>query len=160
MKEFTVATGVMESSSNELSTSVSDSAKCKQTKVNTYALIPELMLSRKLNLWVCQQLHVKLSGFHSRLRASRVSSHTEELWYIETVCLWMTIYIYMCVCVCVCVCIRSIGCTYLWVTLYIYIYMCVCVCVCARACVRVCVCVRVGVCTCVCLYTYIISLSI
>ena len=35
--------------------------------------------------------NVKLSGFQSQLLASCVSSHTEELWYNETVCLWMTI---------------------------------------------------------------------
>ena len=38
--------------------------------------------------------NVKLVGFRSHLQASYVSSHTEELWYNETVCLWMTIYIY------------------------------------------------------------------
>ena len=35
---------------------------------------------------------VKLGGFRSQLEASCVSSHTEELWYNETVCLWMPIY--------------------------------------------------------------------
>ena len=30
--------------------------------------------------------------FRSQLRESSVSSHIEELWYNETVCLWMTIY--------------------------------------------------------------------
>ena len=30
--------------------------------------------------------NVKLGGFWSRLQASYVSSHTEELWYNETVC--------------------------------------------------------------------------
>ena len=35
------ATRVMQSSSNELSTLVSDSAKCKQTKANTCVIIPE-----------------------------------------------------------------------------------------------------------------------
>ena len=39
--------------------------------------------------------NVKLGGFQSQLQASYVSSHTEELWYNETVCLWMTIYIYL-----------------------------------------------------------------
>ena len=34
-------------------------------------------------------------GFRSQIQASRVSSHTEELWYNERVCLWMTIYIYI-----------------------------------------------------------------
>ena len=33
--------------------------------------------------------------FRSQLQASYVLSHTEELWYNETVCLWMTKYIYI-----------------------------------------------------------------
>ena len=37
--------------------------------------------------------NVKLGGFQSQLQASYVFSHTEELWYNETVCLWITIYI-------------------------------------------------------------------
>ena len=39
--------------------------------------------------------NVKLGGFRSQLQASYMSSHTEELWYNETVCLGMTIYIYI-----------------------------------------------------------------
>ena len=39
--------------------------------------------------------NVQLGGFRSQLQASYVSSHTEELLYNETVCLWMTIYIYI-----------------------------------------------------------------
>ena len=35
---------------------------------------------------------VNLVGFRSQINASCVSSHTEKLWYNETVCLWMTIY--------------------------------------------------------------------
>ena len=31
--------------------------------------------------------NVKLGGFTSQLQTSYVSSHTEELWYNETVCL-------------------------------------------------------------------------
>ena len=38
--------------------------------------------------------NVKLGEFRSQLQVSSVSSHTEELWYKETVRLWMTIYIY------------------------------------------------------------------
>ena len=34
-------------------------------------------------------------GFRYCLQASNVSSQTEELWYNETVCLWMTTYIYI-----------------------------------------------------------------
>ena len=37
-KELTAATHVMQNSSNELSNLVSDCAKCKQTKANTYTL--------------------------------------------------------------------------------------------------------------------------
>ena len=36
-----------------------------------------------------------MGEFRSQLQASYVSSHTEEFWYSETVCLWMTIYIYI-----------------------------------------------------------------
>ena len=39
--------------------------------------------------------NVKSGGFRSQLQASYVSSHTEELWYSETVYLWMTMYIYI-----------------------------------------------------------------
>ena len=39
--------------------------------------------------------NVKLGGFRSQLQASYVSCHTEELWYNETVCQWITIYIYI-----------------------------------------------------------------
>ena len=39
--------------------------------------------------------NVKLGGFRPQPQASYVSSHTEKLWYNETVCLWMTIYIYI-----------------------------------------------------------------
>ena len=38
LKELTVATCVIQDSTNELSTSVSDSVKCKQMEVNTYTL--------------------------------------------------------------------------------------------------------------------------
>ena len=36
--------------------------------------------------------NVKLGGFRSHLEASNRSSNTAELWYNETICLWMTIY--------------------------------------------------------------------
>ena len=38
--------------------------------------------------------NVKLGRFWSHLQTSNVFSHTEELWYNETVCLWMTTYIW------------------------------------------------------------------
>ena len=39
--------------------------------------------------------NVKLGGFLSQVQLSYASSHTEELWYNETVRLWMTKYIYI-----------------------------------------------------------------
>ena len=39
--------------------------------------------------------YVKLYGFQSQLQVSYVSSYTDESWYNNTVCLWMTIYIYI-----------------------------------------------------------------
>ena len=45
---------------------------------------------------VCLLANVKLGGFRSQLQASYMSSHTEELWYNETVCGWQNyIYIYI-----------------------------------------------------------------
>ena len=38
MKELTVATRLMQSASNELSTSLADCVKCEQMKVDTYAV--------------------------------------------------------------------------------------------------------------------------
>ena len=40
------------------------------------------------------KFNVQLGGFRSQFQASDVSSHTEEFWYNETVCLCMIIYIY------------------------------------------------------------------
>ena len=57
-----------------------------QTKFDIYALIPELAMSHRLVLGVCNKPYRKFGGFRSRLEASRMSSHTEEL---------MTIYIYI-----------------------------------------------------------------
>ena len=53
--------------------------------------------------------NVKLGGFQSQLEVSCVSSHTEELWYNETVCLCMTIYIRIYI--------------YIYIRIYIYIYI-------------------------------------
>ena len=50
---------------------------------------------RLLPEWSDTKSNVKLGGFQSQLQVSNVSSHTEELWYNETVCLRMTIYIYI-----------------------------------------------------------------
>ena len=67
-------------------TSVSDSAKCKkETKFETYALIPEQTLSHWVGLGVCHQPDVKLSEIRTVFGVSHVSSHTEEFWCNETV---------------------------------------------------------------------------
>ena len=42
--------------------------------------------------WYETKSNVKLGGFRSQFQASYVSSHTEEVWYNETVGLWMTMY--------------------------------------------------------------------
>ena len=95
----------MQSSSNELSTSVADSVKCEQTKVDTYAINSRADVESHFGLGVCHRSNVKSGEFRSQLEASRVSSHTEELCYNETVCLGTKKYIDMCVCVCVCMCV-------------------------------------------------------
>ena len=79
--ELTVATRIKQSSSNKLNTLAADSEKCKETKVDTYALnsgVDDDDLHNRLG--VCHRPGVKLSGFQSRLVATRVSSYTEELW--------------------------------------------------------------------------------
>ena len=53
MKELTVAARVMQNFSDECNTAVSDEAKWKQTKLNTYTFIPELTLSLCLGLEAC-----------------------------------------------------------------------------------------------------------
>ena len=72
-KELKVATSVMQSSSNELRTSVSESVNCKQKG------------KEGDSFGVRFPTDVKLTGFRSQLEAFRVSSHTEDLWYNETV---------------------------------------------------------------------------
>ena len=79
-KELKAATRVMQRSSNELSTPVSDNVK----NVNKQKLI-----QNALNSWagvaVSDRPNVKLGEYRSQLEASDMSSHTEELWYYETV---------------------------------------------------------------------------
>ena len=50
---------------------------------------------RLLAEWYDTKSNVKLGGFRPQLQASYMFSHTEELWYKEIICLWMTIYIYI-----------------------------------------------------------------
>ena len=70
--------------SYELSTLVSDCTKCKRTKFDTCALIPELILSRRLDRGVWHQPDVELGGFRSRHRTFHLSNPIEELWYDVT----------------------------------------------------------------------------
>ena len=90
----------MQSYSNELSTSVADSVKCKQTKVDTYALNSRADVDLHTGSGVCHQPDIKLGRFRPRLETSHVSVHTEELLYNEIVTVDDYIYIYVCVCVC------------------------------------------------------------
>ena len=62
-KELSVATRLMQIPSYELRTSGSDSTECKQTKVNTYALIPELTFRHRLSLGLRYHPDEKLGGF-------------------------------------------------------------------------------------------------
>ena len=94
--KFTATTCPMQSSSNKLSTLVFDCAKCKQTKANTKCVInPELTHVAEMAVQFDTMSNGKLGGFRSQLEVSYESSHTEELWYKVTVCLWMTLYIYI-----------------------------------------------------------------
>ena len=83
-----VATRVMQDSSNELTTLASERVKCKQTKFDIYTFIPELTMSRQLDLGL-YQADVKLGLFQYQLGTTHVSNHTEVLWYNKTVYLWM-----------------------------------------------------------------------
>ena len=68
-------------------------AKCKQTKVNTCALMSVLSWVTGLASLYVTCLTYSSDGFRSRLGTSCVSSHAEELWYKETISHLMTIYI-------------------------------------------------------------------
>ena len=92
VKELTAATCVIQSSSNELSTSVSDSIKCKQKESNTCKLNCFFALGVVMAVGLCYQTDLMLVAFWARRGASRMSSYTDEWWYKETVCLCMTIY--------------------------------------------------------------------
>ena len=62
--------------------------KCLKSRADVFYLLAEQYDTKS---------NVNFGGFRSQLQASYVSSHIEELWYNETVCLWMTIYIYICI---------------------------------------------------------------
>ena len=56
---------------------------------------PQADVVRLLAEWYDTKYNVKLGRLQFQLQASYMSITTEELWYKETVCLWMTIYIYI-----------------------------------------------------------------
>ena len=88
-KELTVATHVIQSSSNKLSTPVSVSVNVNKRKINSYTFKFFRLLWDCW--WLCYQADVKLIGLQSQLEASLVSSHTNELWFNEIVCGWIYI---------------------------------------------------------------------
>ena len=94
-KELRVTTSVIQSSLNELRTSISDSIKCKQTKVNTYTLNSLTCVLSAIGWGVCYWSDVKFGGFRFQLETSRQSSYNEESWYKEIICGWLYIYIYI-----------------------------------------------------------------
>ena len=91
-------------SSYKLSTSVADSVYVKKrldAKISlTYA-------DNDDGYGVRYPSDVKSAEFRSLLEASRGSSHTVELWYNETVYLWITIYIYIYIYICMYACMRA-----------------------------------------------------
>ena len=62
---------------------------------NIYTLNSLLYVGLLVAVRLWYQADIKLAVFWSQLEASRMSSHNDELWYNETVFLWMTIYIYI-----------------------------------------------------------------
>ena len=94
-KELMAATRIMQITSNEFSTPVSESAKCKQTKSYTCALTFWVDIQSPNDWTVYNWSNIKIGRFWSHLEVSSVSSHTKELWCNETVCLCIYIYIYI-----------------------------------------------------------------
>ena len=56
--------------------------------------------------WLDTKSSVKFGRSRSQLEVSCVSSRTKELWYNETVYMWMSIYIHMQSSMRVCVCYK------------------------------------------------------
>ena len=144
-KEFTAATHIMQSSSTELSTLVS--GKAKMLTNESYYLMSynsRVDVVRLLAERCDTKSNIKLGGFRSQLQASYVFSHTEELWFNETVCLWMTIFIYIYISfgkfmfepLSIFVCLDLCNC--LFMSICFLVFLCSCVWVCAR--VFLCVC--------------------
>ena len=92
-RNMTVATCGIPISSNELTTSVSESVKCKQTEVIIYTL-NSLVFVGSVAGWVMLSVwrvirRVSIRGW------SASHAHDDELWYNETVSGWQSIYIYI-----------------------------------------------------------------
>ena len=60
-KELMVATRVMQDSSNKVSTSFSDSVKCKQKEINTFTLNSQACVGFILTVGLCYQADIKLA---------------------------------------------------------------------------------------------------
>ena len=52
-----------------------------------------LCIKHFIYIYIHIYIYIYIYIYISQLQVSDMSSHTEELWYNETVCLWMTIYI-------------------------------------------------------------------
>ena len=85
-KEFTAATRIMQSSSNELSTPVSGKAKCK-TNESDY-IMPNNSRADVFRLFA-ERYDTKSNVSLSRLATLMSSDRTKQIY------LWMTIYIYV-----------------------------------------------------------------
>ena len=117
---LTATSAEMNSSSHELCAPVVNNVYVKEI----YLPYAEIVDGSGIN----HSTDVKSAGFQSWLEASHVYRPSEEIWYNETVCPWMTIYIYIYIYI-----YRPFDIAHTQThthTPYIYIYICVCVCVC------------------------------
>ena len=78
---------------------LSHACKCKTLFINSGIRYAYMNIYLKISL-LLQSLgercpaNEKSARFRFQLEASHVSSHTKELWYNNTLCLWMIIYIF------------------------------------------------------------------
>ena len=78
----------MQSSSHELSSPIADSVYVKKyLRKNSFTYA-----EKDDSYGLRYPTDVRSAGFQSQVEAYRVSSHSEELWYNETVSLCVTIY--------------------------------------------------------------------
>ena len=95
--ELTAATSVMQSLPNELSTPVSNSAKCKQTNANTKCvIIPELMHVTEMADWLYTMSSIKLGACNPEFLAIRMScDSTKQPVWDHNIYIYIYIYIYI-----------------------------------------------------------------